>query len=189
MPLPLESDRLIIRPFRASDLESFFAYRNDPAVARYQGWHVPYAREKAVEFIEEMQGKQTPTPGEWLQLAVELKSSGALIGDWAFHLMKNDARQAYIGYTLAQQYWKQGYAAETMRCLLRYLFTELDLHRVAAECDAENSASARLLERTGFRREGHFVESVFWAGTYGSEYQYALLKREWDQLQHADARD
>ncbi len=50
MPFPLETDRLILRQFRDTDLDEFLAYRSDPRVARYQGWDVPYEREKGLTF-------------------------------------------------------------------------------------------------------------------------------------------
>lgn len=178
MSIVLETPRLIIRPFRDSDFESFLAYRNDPDVARYQGWNVPYPRESALEFIAEMKIRQF-IPGEWLQLALELRETGETIGDVAIHCMKSDPRQAYLGYSLAHTHWGQGYASETIRAVLNLLFGELNLHRVVAECDVENAASWRLLERIGFRREAHLLENIFFKGAYGSEYHYAILQREW----------
>jgi aminoglycoside 6'-N-acetyltransferase len=55
---------------------------------------------------------------------------------------------------------------------------------VRAICDAENLASAKLLERIGMRREGHFVENIWFKGKWGSEYWYGLLKEEWEQSLH-----
>jgi RimJ/RimL family protein N-acetyltransferase len=69
-------------------------------------------------------------------------------------------------------------------CLLGYLFGELHLHRVSAICDAENLASARLLERVGMRREGHFIENIWFKGAWGSEYSYAILQSEWSERQN-----
>jgi [ribosomal protein S5]-alanine N-acetyltransferase len=63
--------------------------------------------------------------------------------------------------------------------LLDYLFGDLNLHRVVAITDAENRAAARLLEKLGLRREGVFVENVWFKGAWGSEFLYALLRREW----------
>jgi RimJ/RimL family protein N-acetyltransferase len=179
----LETQRLRIRIFRDSDLEAFLAYRNDPLVAEYQGWDVPYARERAREFVAEMKTRQL-APGEWLQLAVELRASplslgDGIIGDLAVHLMQADPRQAYLGYTFARAYWGQGYATEAVRRLLDHLFRDLGLHRVVAECDVLNDASQRLLERLGFRREAHLVENLWFKGRWSSEYHYAMLQKEW----------
>ena len=181
MAFLLKTERLRIRQFQDSDLESFFDYRNDPDVARYQGWNVPYSRERTLEFVAEMSAKEPPVQGKWFQAAIEESETGEMIGDVAFFL-KKDGPQACIGYTIARQYWRKGYGIEAARRLLDYLFGELDLHRVIAITDVENVASSRLLERMSFRREGHFVENLMFKGQWASEYHYAMLKREWKNL-------
>ena len=179
MPFPLETDRLILRQFRDSDLEEFLSYRSDPLVARYQGWEIPYERETGQVFISDMKNALPGIPGEWFQAAIELKRSQQLLGDCAFHIMKSDKRQAYIGVTLAHKSWGKGYGEEACRRLMEHLFSELLLHRVVAECDVENTASYTLLERLGFRREAHLIENIWFKGVWGSEYHYAMLDREW----------
>jgi RimJ/RimL family protein N-acetyltransferase len=178
--LPWETDRLILRSCRDSDLESFLAYRNDPEVARYQSWDVPYSRDRAIRFIQETQAVEISSR-RWLQIAVEVKSLHQMIGDVAFSIKPDDARQAVIGYSLARPYWKNGYAFEAVSHLLAFLFDELNLHRVVAECDVKNVGSWKLLEKLGFRREAHLVENINFKGAYGSEYHYALLMREWKE--------
>jgi aminoglycoside 6'-N-acetyltransferase len=179
MPFNLESPRLILRPFQDSDLESFFAYRNDPEVAKYQSWGVPFPRESAIQFVDLMKLSRPASLGEWYQVAVELKSTQAMIGDVAFCTLISDEQQALIGYSLARPYWRKGYAFEAVSTLLRYLFEERGLHCVIAECDVDNIASWKLLEKLGFRREAYLMENVYFKGRYGSEYHYALLAREW----------
>ena len=179
MPFPLETNCLLLRHFSDSDLNDFLAYRSDPQVARYQGWEIPYEVDVARAFVEEMKAATPGTPGKWFQAAIELKSTKKLIGDCAFHIMANDALQAFIGITLAKPYWGKGLGAETCQCLLNYLFGELHLHRVVAECDVENVASFSLLERLGFRREAHLIENIWFKGAWCSEFHYAMLDREW----------
>jgi aminoglycoside 6'-N-acetyltransferase len=182
MTLTLETPRLILRPFRDSDLELFLAYRNDPKVYRYQGWRTPFSRADALEFIAKMKTAVPGIAGEWLQLAiVRCEADDIILGDIAFHITRSNPRLAYLGYTLARSAWGQGYAGEAARKLLDYLFSVLDLHRVVADCDVDNAASIRLLERLGFRREAHHIES-YWleaTGAWSSEYLYAMLQREW----------
>ena len=191
MALILETPRLLLRQFRDSDLEFFLAYRNDPQVTKFQGWQTPFTHEDGLNFINKMKTIEPGTPGEWMQLAIECRDMnnpeaisltyGNLIGDVAFHVTKSNLKMAYSGYSLSRTAWGKGYASESVRKMLDYLFRVLDLHRVVAECDVENTASIRLLERTGFRREAHYVEN-FWLSkseSWGSEYLYALLQREW----------
>jgi RimJ/RimL family protein N-acetyltransferase len=181
MSLILETPRLILRPFCDADLEPFLAYRNDPQVYRYQGWETPFLRADGLEFIGQMKAVIPGTPGEWMQFAIERKDDGEMIGDMAFYIARSNPRLANLGYSLARSAWGQGYAREAASKTLDYLFRVLDLHRVIADCDVDNVASIRLLEYFGFRREAHFIES-FWlveSAIWGSEYQYALLEREW----------
>ena len=175
----LQTPRLILRNFKESDLELFVAYRNDPEVARYQGWGIPYPLEKGGQFISMMKEKFTLDQGDWIQFAVALKGSDELIGDIGCYVKKDDARQTRIGYTLAARHWRQGYISEALTRLLEYLFEELEMHRIIADCDTQNTASYRTLEKLGFRREAHFIESYLINGVYGSEYHYGLLQREW----------
>lgn len=162
-----------------SDLEVFLAYRNDPEVAKYQSWQLPYPREKAEELIREMQDLHTQKVGEWLQLALTLESTRELVGDIAYVILGDDARQARVGFTIASGHQKKGFATEAMTSLLDHLFSDLDLHRVVADCDTDNIGSWRTLEKLGFRREAHFVESLLVGEDYTSEYHYGLLQREW----------
>ncbi len=189
MPLRLEAARLRLRPFRDSDLDAFLAYRNDPLVALHQSWDVPYSREQGRAFLELMQTTRPGEPGAWYQIAIELKTTAALIGDCVFCLLAEDPRQAEIGYSLIQRYQGQGYATEAVQRLLRYLFEDLHLHRVRAICDVENVASVRLLERVGMRREAQFVESYWIKGRWTSEYWYGLLNREWQLMQNCTLLD
>jgi RimJ/RimL family protein N-acetyltransferase len=72
-----------------------------------------------------------------------------------------------------------GYAREAMRGLIKFLFTEKGVHRIVETVDSENIASIQMLKSLSFREEAHFIESVFFKGKWGSEYQFALLKYEW----------
>jgi aminoglycoside 6'-N-acetyltransferase len=177
----LQTHRLVLRPFQATDLDCFAAYRSDPEIARYQSWLTPYTQEQAAAFLEQMEHTVAGKPGNWYQIAVERRSQPGLIGDCAFQVLAEEPRCARIGFTFAHAHQRQGYATEAVGRLLEYLFTDLSLHRVTATCDAENVASARLLERIGMRREAHFIENTWFKGSWSSEYAYALLCREWRQ--------
>ncbi len=182
-PLYLEAPRLVLRHFRTDDALSLHRYRNDPEVARYQGWTPPDEAE-ARAFVAQESRQPPAVPNQWLQLALELRdaehmveSVGGHVGDVAF---KTDgAGTAEFGYSLSRVVQGRGYMTEAVERLLEYLFTELKLHRVVAHADVRNEASVRLLERVGCRREGHFVESHYLRGEWTSEYAYALLAREW----------
>ncbi len=174
----LVAKRIVLRRFRMDDLAAFVAYRNDPEVARYQSWST-CSEAEGRRFIAEMQEAEPGQRGEWYQFAIALKSNNELIGDCALGLKLEDARQAELGYTLARAYHGQGYASEAIRTLLGYVFGELRLHRVIAQVDCRNDPSVALLERLGFRREGHFLQNFWFKGAYSDEYIYALLQEDY----------
>lgn len=174
----LETTRLRLRHFTDSDLVPFMAYRNDPEVARYQSWE-GISEPEARAFLQEEKEAQPDVPGQWFQIAIELKETGMLVGDCALKIEEHDERQAEIGYTLARAYQGRGIASEAVSCVLEYVFVTLELHRVIAITDCENGASVALLERLGLRREGHFRQNVWFKGKWGDEYLYAMLQEEW----------
>ncbi len=175
----LETARLTVRRFERSDVGAFLAYRNDPEVAKYQSWE-SYTKQEAIDLVREMNATEPGTPGEWFQFAIELKQTSTLIGDCGLKT-EADGRQAEIGFTFSRAYQRRGFASEAVTRLLDYAFGELDLHRVYAITDQENTPSVALLERLGMRREGNFVENTWFKGRWSSEYLYAVLRNEWLQ--------
>ena len=174
----IETARLRLRRFGDADLPAFIAYRNDPDVARYQSWE-GISEAEAVAFVREQQTAPAGEPGEGLQIAIERKDSGRMIGDCFFKVMEDDPRQAEIGYTLAREAQGHGFATEAVAALLTWAFPTFDLHRIIAILDVKNTASVALLERLGLRREGHFRENIWFKGAWGDEYLYAILRDEW----------
>ncbi|HEY3345669.1 MAG TPA: GNAT family protein [Anaerolineaceae bacterium] len=175
----MRTERLILRPFEERDIAVFADYRSDPDVARYQGWNLPFSLDHAVEFFDEMKTHTLGEPGSWYQMALELKSSGVMIGDAAVKVLGEDQCQAEIGLTFARPYQGQGYGSEVTARLLEYLFEKLGLHRVRAGIDPQNIASARVLARNGLRHEARLIESLWLRGAWVDEDWYAILAQEW----------
>jgi RimJ/RimL family protein N-acetyltransferase len=182
----LETTRLRLRHFTDTDLLAFMAYRNDPVVARYQSWE-DISEKDARAFIQEQKEIQPGVPGQGFQIAIELKETGVLIGDCYFIINELDDRQAEIGFTLSRAYQGRGFATEAVSCFLNYSFLTFDLHRVIAITDCENAAATALLERLGMRREGHFLQNIWFKGKWGDEYLYAILKEEWLRKSYTNA--
>jgi len=173
----LESERLLLRRFADRDLLAFLAYLNDPLVARYQTWE-SYGEQQARDVIEGQKNLDPGLPGHWFTFALELKETGALVGHIALKTLE-DHRQAEIGFTLAREYHGKGLAFEAASRVLDYVFTNLEMHRVVAIADCENKRSVALLNRLGMRREGHFIQNIWFKGKWGDEYHYAILREEW----------
>lgn len=176
----LDTARLRLRQFVASDLPGFLAYRNDPEIARYQSWDT-YSEAEGHAFLSQQLQTAPGTPGAWCQFALEHKATGRLLGDCALQVDAVEQRQGQIGFTLARENQGKGFATEAVARLLDYGFSELLLHRIIAITDSENTAAGSLLDRVGMRREGYFRQHVWFKGRWGSEYVYAMLEHEWQE--------
>ncbi|HET9144230.1 GNAT family N-acetyltransferase [Actinophytocola sp.] len=172
--LPVRTERLVVRRFAAGDVAAFAAYRSDPEVSRYQSWDAPVSEVDAGRLVANFAAAEEAAPG-WFQYAVEL--AGELIGDVGIGLHDN-GMQAEVGFTLARPYQGQGYATEAVRCVLDRVF-DAGVHRVSADCDARNTASAKLLERLGFRREGRRVQHTWANGEWTDDLLFGLLATDW----------
>lgn len=173
--LPLRTSRLTIRALERADITRLTGYRNDPDVSRYQDWPLPYTRDLAHELLDELDDVDAPVPGQWVQFGID--DGTGLVGDLAVWL--DEAGQlAMIGYTLAAEHQRRGYAVEAVDALVAALFDRIGVHRVAATLDPENVASARVLERTGFRYEGRSVAAARVRGRWCDDDRYALLEPE-----------
>jgi RimJ/RimL family protein N-acetyltransferase len=177
----LDTPRLILRRFRATDLASFMAYRNDREVARYQSWE-SISRAEAVTFIAHQSRHRPGIPGKWFQFAAEVKAGGALAGDCALLVIRTTPRIGEIGYTFSRAYQHSGLATEAARAVLDFAFDSLGLNRVLATTDCRNAPSVALMERLGMKREGHFIHNAWFKGEWCDEYQYAMLREQWSRL-------
>ncbi|MFJ4435671.1 GNAT family N-acetyltransferase [Streptomyces sp. NPDC088923] len=173
----LRTPRLLVRRFRPEDAATLAAYRSVPEVARYQGWSAPVTDEEARRLVAEFAAGDPAAPG-WFQYAVEERESGALVGDVGVRLDEN-RMQADLGFTLPPDAQGRGYATEAVRAVLGELFARPGIRRVSAVCDVRNLASARLLERVGFRREGLRPAYTWLKGEWTDDLLYGLLADWW----------
>jgi len=174
----IATERLVLRTLRADDAETMFAYRSDPEIMRYQGWD-PESLDDVRAFIADNALCEAFAPGSWRQFAIALKSDGTMVGDCGVHVPQDKPEQAEFGITVATEFQRRGYASEALRALLWLVFDTLRKHRVFASVDPRNAPSITLFERAGFRKEAHFVESLWLMGEWVDDVILAMLAREW----------
>lgn len=173
--LYIETDRLILRNYRETDVADFHAYMKLPYTAEHEDFE-PLTYAESERWVA---GRLHDDAA----CAVEMKANGTMIGDLCYRAREYDTYE--IGHDFNVQYGGQGYATEACAALIAHIFQALGGRRIVAECNEGNERSWKLLERLSFRREGHAIEDVAFkqdaAGNpiYINSYQYALLRREW----------
>jgi RimJ/RimL family protein N-acetyltransferase len=144
----LTTKRLVLREFEEEDWLAVLTYQSDPLYLRYNPW--THRTEQDVrEFVQRFLAQREDEPRTKIQLAITLAPDGQLIGNAGIRMKTPDTQEADIGYELDPRSWGCGYATEAADALLAFGFRELGLHRIWAWCIAENTASARVLEKIG----------------------------------------
>ena len=181
---PLHTERLTLRPAVVTDADATWRFRQldvvnewltgRPAdVAAYRDLFADPARLATTGVIQLGHAPDAEVIGDLM-----LRREDA----WAQREVADQARgtQAELGWVLDPAHHGRGYATEAVRELLRFAFEDLGVRRVVANSFLANTASWRLMERVGMRRETHAVrESLHRSGTWEDAVAYALLHDEW----------
>ncbi|KQZ88997.1 GCN5 family acetyltransferase [Phycicoccus sp. Root563] len=180
LPTPtLHTDRLLLRPFDDSDADALFRQQSDPTVLRY--WDSPpwVDRARADQFIATC--RDLEREGSGARLVVTRHADGEFLGWVSLTRWNPMFRSASLGYCYGEAAWGRGHGTEAARAVLRWGFETLDLNRVQAEADTRNIGSTRVLEKSGFVREGTLREDCIVDGVISDSHVYGLLRREWEQ--------
>jgi ribosomal-protein-alanine N-acetyltransferase len=116
--------------------------------------------------------------GELLEWGIVRPQDDRVLGTATLHRIDAEHRRAELGYALARAAWGRGYATEALRAVVRYGFERLDLLRIEADVDPRNVASIRVLERLGFRHEGHLRARWIVGGEIQDSWIYGKLRTD-----------
>lgn len=178
--LQFRTKRLFLRPIQFDDALALYQYRSDIETNKYQGW-IPESIDEVRNFILNRVSSTIDISNTWFQFVIIKKYDSELIGDIGLHFFGAENKQVEIGCTIDRNYQKLGFAAEALFEIFRYLFQELNKHRIIASIDPRNIGSIKLVEKLGMRQEAHFRESLFVNNTWVDDLIYALLQKEWSE--------
>ena len=145
----METDRIILRPWRESDAEILFKWASDPDVGPRAGWPPHKSVEESLEIIRTVFNDATNT---W---AIELKETGEAIGAMGYGPSCEcdlPAREGepLIGYWVAKPYWNQGICTEALQLMLDHIRQTTDIKSLISGHFIDNPASGRVMEKCGF---------------------------------------
>ena len=147
---PIETERLLLRPFRESDAEAFFKCCQNPNIGNNAGWKPHGSLEESQEILRSVFISQS---GIW---AIILKEDGRLIGSVGIipDPKRENPQARMLGYWLDESHWGKGYMTEAVQSVLDYGFNTLQLNLITANCYPHNERSQQVLKRHGFIYEG-----------------------------------
>jgi ribosomal-protein-alanine N-acetyltransferase len=146
-----------------TDAPRWFQMRTDPRSMRYIDKELP----KSVEEVLEL---------------VELKESREMIGMIGFHRNDFANHRAEVGYQFFPDFWRKGYASESLKAILDYAFDQMKLHSIMANINPANDASRALLEKFGFKQEAYFRENYHFNGKFLDSAIYCLIVSDHKKL-------
>jgi len=149
-PEELTTARLTLRKPRPSDAPLLFAsYAQDPEVTRFLLWRPHAVVSNSEAFIE--RALENWVGGSTFSWFLFTRTDDELVGCIAARPKDGEVE---LGYVLARKFWGRGLMLEAITTITDWAFTHPAVSRVTAFCDIENAASARLLEKAGFRQQG-----------------------------------
>lgn len=174
----ITTERLLLRPVQLDDAHALFQYRSNKLANKYQSF-IPEKLEEVTDFIQNRVAPEIDKEGTWFQLVMVRQDSNEVIGDIGLHFITGDRFQVEFGCTLKEEEHHKGYAAEALKHTIAYLFNTLKKHRIIASIDPRNTASIKMVERLGMRKEAHFIKSLWFNNEWVDDLVYGLLREEY----------
>jgi putative acetyltransferase len=174
MPI-LQTDRLILRRFKLTDLNDFHEYARDPEVGPNAGWDYHRSRDESLLLLK----KFAKSNEIW---AIELKETSKVIGSIGIHKdRKRDNKSArMMGYVINSKYWGNGLATEAARKIMEYAFDQLNLELLSAYHYSHNHRSKSVIIKCGMTHEGVLkCASVTYDGFVHDEHCYSITREQY----------
>jgi ribosomal-protein-alanine N-acetyltransferase len=162
----------MLRDWREDDAPGILKYANNHDISKNlrDGFPHPYRLSDAEEFLSKVRQQD---PRTFFAITMEPEVIGGIgLGK------KEDVHRytAEIGFWLAEPFWGKGIMTEAVKIFTEFSFDRFNLRRIFAEPYTTNPASARVLEKAGYRLEGIMRANVFKAGKVLDQYLYARVK-------------
>ena len=172
----LETERLILRKMTPNDVGAVFAYASDPEVARYVLWETHRSIEDSRAFVELVVSRyESGGEPEW---GIVYKGDHRFVGTCGIVSWEPEHARAELGYALSREYWGRGLMPEAVCAMISFGFGRMGLNRIEARCIAENSASARVMQKAGMTCEGTLRQRERIKGKYRDMEIYSILRGE-----------
>jgi len=171
----LETDRLVLRDYKETDLDEMHRLWSDKKTMYYLDDILCETIEDTIEYLNTGLAN---SDGHYFCICEKDKDD--FIGSIGYTISSTTVfgKIVHMGAMLLPQYHGKGYAPEATKKVIEFAFTEDDCYRITTGCHKENDASRKVLERAGFRKEGEKVKAVYHDGVMKDRLEYAINKDE-----------
>ncbi|WP_345807043.1 GNAT family protein [Bacillus pumilus] len=176
----IHTERLILKQATTEDAKDMHIYLSNETVCRYMGIdaHETIKDTKGeIQWYDKIFKEQTG-----IRWGISLKDNPAIIGSCGFLNLEKQHCRTEIGYELHQDHWRKGIMSEAIAAVLRYGFQEMNLNRIEAIIDPENTSSIKLVEMLYFIKEGLLREYELGQKGFVNVCMYSILKMEFNRL-------
>lgn len=173
----LETERLILRNYRETDLVNLHALKSNSLVWAYSDKEVLTDIEETEKHLDNI--LQNYNSGKCDFQALFLKNTEEYIGEAGILSFRLNSNRGVLGYNLLPQYWMNGYATEITRALVKYSFEEIKMERIEALVAGGNDTSRKVLEKSGFFLEGVLRNYARINNNYCNVYYYGLISEDY----------
>ena len=175
-PFPeIQTERLLLRRMTTNDAEEILYLRSNDDVMKYIDRERTKSIEDSKSFLDKIDASLNSNNG--IMWGISLKENpGKLIGNLGYWRLIKEHFRAEVGYMLHPSFWKKGIMKEALLRVIDFAFDEMNLHSIEANINSGNTASAMLLESTGFIKEAYFKEDFFFNGAFHDTIIYSRLK-------------
>jgi len=174
----IETERLILRNFALTDMACVHDLHMRPESVRYNPSGYPESEDASRQVVIEWMAQQEQDERYAYTAAIIDKAYGSFIGMISLNLGKPKYRNAEIWYKILPEYWGKGFATEALLGILHFGFQVLNLHRIECGCSIHNTASYKVMEKAGMKREGINRQVLPLEDGWHDAYMYAILKEE-----------
>ena len=174
----LETEHLLFRGVKRSDLKDINNYASNPKTSQYLLWEPHKTLQYTQEFIELILSRYKS--GEYSDWALVDKASGRMIGTCGFTRVDEENSIVEIGYVLNPEFWGMGLATEAAEKIVDFAFNVLQANRVEARFMFGNDASLAVMKKIGMKFEGYQRDSLFVKGKFRTIGVASILKREYE---------
>ena len=182
LPDTIQTKRLLLRPFRLTDVGNVFDYASNPEWGKYLTVPLPYTYRHAEQFVAL---RQLDDPAKEKAWAVEFE--GKPIGGISLRAKAEGYAVCELGWSIALPHWGKGFMTEVAATMRDTVFSKVpELHRLYARADLRNIGSWRVMEKTGMQREAILRQHANFRGEWVDEVWYAILRPEWENQVESD---